>query len=78
MFVDLGWIAQKLTDDHFAYFTYQILRAMKYMHSANVRECTAGATGGMRRWTSHMCHGVLVQVIHRDLKPSNILLNSNW
>jgi serine/threonine protein kinase len=27
---------QKLTDDHFAYFIYQLLRGLKYMHSANV------------------------------------------
>lgn len=27
---------QKLTDDHFQYFIYQILRGLKYVHSANV------------------------------------------
>merc|ERR1711916_274853 len=27
---------QPLTDDHVQYFTYQILRALKYIHSANV------------------------------------------
>jgi hypothetical protein len=27
---------QKLTDDHHAYFLYQILRGLKYLHSANV------------------------------------------
>ena len=27
---------QPLTDDHVQYFIYQILRALKYMHSANV------------------------------------------
>lgn len=27
---------QKLTDDHHAYFIYQLLRGLKYMHSANV------------------------------------------
>jgi mitogen-activated protein kinase 1/3 len=27
---------QKLSDDHIQYFVYQILRAMKYLHSANV------------------------------------------
>ncbi|KAL9650604.1 hypothetical protein ABK040_006405 [Willaertia magna] len=27
---------QKLTDEHIQYFIYQILRALKYMHSANV------------------------------------------
>ena len=27
---------QKLTDEHVQYFLYQLLRALKYMHSANV------------------------------------------
>ena len=27
---------QKLTDEHFQFFTCQILRGLKYMHSANV------------------------------------------
>ena len=27
---------QPLTDDHVQYFVYQILRGLKYMHSANV------------------------------------------
>lgn len=27
---------QELTDEHIAYFTYQILRAFKFIHSANV------------------------------------------
>ena len=27
---------QQLTDDHFQFFVWQILRALKYMHSANV------------------------------------------
>jgi mitogen-activated protein kinase 1/3 len=26
----------KLTDDHFKLFLYQILRALKYMHSGNI------------------------------------------
>lgn len=29
---------QPLEDTHFKYFTYQILRALKFVHSANVRE----------------------------------------
>ena len=28
--------SQKLSDDHICYFTYQILRGLKYIHSANV------------------------------------------
>ena len=28
--------SQKLSDDHTCYFTYQILRGLKYIHSANV------------------------------------------
>jgi len=27
---------QKITNDHICYFTYQILRGLKYIHSANV------------------------------------------
>ena len=27
---------QKLTNQHFQYFTYQILRGLKWMHSANI------------------------------------------
>lgn len=27
---------QKLTDDHAAYFLYQLLRGLKYLHSADV------------------------------------------
>lgn len=27
---------QKLSNDHICYFLYQILRALKYVHSANV------------------------------------------
>lgn len=27
---------QELTDEHIAYFTYQILRAFKFIHSANI------------------------------------------
>jgi serine/threonine protein kinase len=27
---------QPLTDQHFQYFTYQILRGLKWMHSANI------------------------------------------
>ncbi len=28
--------AQPISDDHVRYFTYQILRGLKYLHSANV------------------------------------------
>ena len=28
--------SQKLSDDHICYFTYQILRGVKYIHSSNV------------------------------------------
>lgn len=28
--------AQTLTDQHYQYFVYQILRGLKYIHSANV------------------------------------------
>ena len=28
--------SQKLSDDHVCYFTYQILRGVKYIHSSNV------------------------------------------
>ena len=39
METDLHWIIhskQELTEEHFCYFLYQILRGLKYIHSANV------------------------------------------
>ncbi|KAI8904312.1 kinase-like domain-containing protein [Gorgonomyces haynaldii] len=33
---------QELTDQHFQYFVYQILRGLKYIHSANVSVLTTG------------------------------------
>lgn len=39
--------AQTLTDQHYQYFVYQILRGLKYIHSANVlhRYVRAGGAG---------------------------------
>jgi mitogen-activated protein kinase 1/3 len=56
-----------LSDEHILYFTYQLLRGVKYIHSANV-------------WVSLMitmkqCFFVYCCSLHRDLKPSNLLLN---
>jgi len=38
---------QQLSDDHVQYFVYQMLRSLKYMHSANVSfSCEVGGGGG--------------------------------
>lgn len=61
---------QRLTDEHICYFLYQILRGLKYIHSANVYV--------------KICFSLLDENkggfpfrLHRDLKPSNLLLNTN-
>jgi mitogen-activated protein kinase 1/3 len=58
---------QRLTDEHICYFLYQILRGLKYIHSANVyvKECL-----------KYKINFVFLS-LHRDLKPSNLLLNTN-
>lgn len=56
-----------LTRSSIQYFSYQTLRALKAMHSAE--------------YVSPLILGFLADyrpsVIHRDLKPSNLLLNAN-
>ena len=55
---------QRLSNDHICYFLYQILRGLKYIHSANVSARRAARLSAP------------LQVLHRDLKPSNLLLNT--
>jgi mitogen-activated protein kinase 1/3 len=60
---------QRLTDEHICYFLYQILRGLKYIHSANV-------------YVKYLCKIKDSKLffsfsLHRDLKPSNLLLNTN-
>jgi mitogen-activated protein kinase 1/3 len=55
-----------LSDDHIIYFTYQLLRGVKFIHSANVYV-------SLRKiWN---CDRLSCSSLHRDLKPSNLLLN---
>lgn len=36
IFIQYIYILQRLSNDHICYFLYQILRGLKYIHSANV------------------------------------------
>lgn len=57
-----------LTDDHILYFTYQLLRGVKYIHSANVFVFSRSS------WI-FVDWSIDSFSLHRDLKPSNLLLN---
>jgi mitogen-activated protein kinase 1/3 len=59
---------QRLTDEHICYFLYQILRGLKYIHSANVY---------VENLLIEKKKLSFVFSLHRDLKPSNLLLNTN-
>ena len=75
---------QKLTEQHTQYFLYQILRGLKYMHSAGVLcvcVCGGGAAavsrgGGVPPAPRPFLSSRPNRARHRDLKPSNLLLNS--
>ena len=60
---------QRLTDEHICYFLYQILRGLKYIHSANVYVKKESEEIKRRNFYYFS--------LHRDLKPSNLLLNTN-
>ncbi|KAJ6405544.1 hypothetical protein OIU84_013496 [Salix udensis] len=55
-----------LTREHYQFFLYQLLRALKYIHTAvdMVSRC-------------HFAKKNSANVYHRDLKPKNILANAN-
>jgi mitogen-activated protein kinase 1/3 len=59
---------QRLTDEHICYFLYQILRGLKYIHSANVY---------VKIYSVTKLRNEFYFSLHRDLKPSNLLLNTN-
>ncbi|KAG4935615.1 hypothetical protein JHK85_050534 [Glycine max] len=57
-----------LTKEHYQFFLYQLLRALKYIHTAGIHV--------------NIAHQILnlhnaANVYHRDLKPKNILANAN-
>lgn len=58
---------QRLSDDHIQFLVYQILRALKYIHSAGIiHRLVVPFTGS---FTPLSCC--------RDLKPSNIAVNED-
>jgi serine/threonine protein kinase len=58
---------QKLSDDHVQFLVYQIVRGMKYVHSAGI----------IHRLESCMSVCNLIGFFFRDLKPSNIAVNED-
>ncbi|KAJ2800063.1 mitogen activated protein kinase, partial [Coemansia guatemalensis] len=54
---------QPLSEEHVQYFLYQILRALKYIHSCNVLHCDLKPANILLNFNC-------------DLKPANVLLNS--
>jgi len=64
---------QPLSDDHVQYFIYQILRALKYIHSANVlhRDLVLFFSFSFSFSSFHLLQFFFFQ------KPSNILINAN-
>lgn len=70
---------QVLTDQHMQYFIYQILRGMKFIHSANVlhRYIHTFNTCILSNLRKVIANNILIHTYIRDLKPSNILVNAN-
>lgn len=69
---------QRLTDQHCQYFLYQLLRGLKYIHSAHVLHRCVGGRGAGGQVAHHpLCLLTLVVASYRDLKPSNLLVNGN-
>jgi len=80
---------QELTDEHVQFFIYQVLRGLKYIHSANVihryggeRGCGENDTAYSTTFLDSCCTHILLLLcvscgVHSDLKPRNLLVNSN-
>ncbi|KAL2339132.1 hypothetical protein Fmac_013578 [Flemingia macrophylla] len=49
------------TPEHYQFFLYQLLRGLKYIHTADFK----------------LFNGLVANVFHRDLKPKNILANAD-
>ena len=59
---------QQLSDDHVQFLVYQIVRGMKYVHSAGI----------IHRWGIwFLAYLIWTPAILRDLKPSNIAVNED-
>lgn len=65
---------QPLTIDHIQYFLYQILRGLKYIHSANVlhRDLKVCVSISVHK----LCADIELST-NFDPQPSNLLLRSN-
>ncbi|EXB92410.1 Mitogen-activated protein kinase 10 [Morus notabilis] len=66
-----------LTREHYQFFLYQLLRALKYIHTAvdfGILCITLSLNGELVLTLSYMA---AANVYHRDLKPKNILANAN-
>ena len=57
---------QKLSDDHVQFLVYQIIRGMKYVHSAGI----------IHRFVNKYAE-TFSENVFRDLKPSNIAVNED-
>lgn len=61
---------QRLTDDHVQFLVYQMLRGLKYIHSAGIQQlCYFRCLTQPKQ--------IFSGVIHRDLKPSNLAVNED-
>ena len=66
---------QKLSDDHVQFLVYQILRGLKYIHSAGIihRVCVH-INFFIARFSFN--NVILIQYLSQDLKPSNIAVGA--
>ena len=62
---------QQLSDDHVQFLVYQIVRGMKYVHSAGIIHRWGIWFLFLHIWYEHP------QFFFRDLKPSNIAVNED-
>lgn len=63
--------AQKLNDDHIKLLIYQLLRGLKYIHSAGVIHRVIESKFFFKE------HLIIFLYLFKDLKPSNIVVNEN-